>query len=151
MAKKTATVRQVQGITLAGKSDSNHWVMMDGAPSLGGSGAGAGPKELILLGLGGCTASDVISILGKKRSPVAGFEIRISAEVSDEHPRVYTRIHLEYVVTGDGVRRQDVERAVELSMTKYCAVTAMLSKAVPIDHSITILPATPAGTAAAAV
>ncbi len=140
MAEKKTVVRQVRGITLAAKSDSNHWVMMDGGPAVGGSGAGSNPKELVLMGLGGCTISDVISILNKKRAPVTNVEVRLSAKVAEEHPQVFTDVHLEYVVTGDGVKPEDVERAIELSTTKYCAVSAMLKPSVKITHSYRIVP-----------
>ncbi len=135
MATKTAIVKQLQGITLAGKTDSNNWVMMDGPENFGGSNAAIRPKELILLSLGGCTGSDVISILQKKKVPLEGFEIRISAETADEHPQVFTKIHLEYVFFGKNLSTKDLERAIELSQTKYCSVTAMLQKAVEITHS----------------
>jgi putative redox protein len=140
MAVKTALVRQVRGITLAGKTDSNHWVMMDGPPEFGGSNAGTRPKELLLLALGGCTASDVISILQKKRVALDGLDIHVTAEQRDEHPQVFTQIHLEYVLHGDGLRPQDVERAIELSETKYCSVNAMLRPAIPITWSYRIEP-----------
>jgi putative redox protein len=90
MAVKTALVRQVRGVTLAGKTDSNHWVMMDGPPEFGGSNAGTRPKELLLLALGGCTASDVISILQKMRVALDGLDIHVTAEQRDEHPQVFT-------------------------------------------------------------
>ena len=138
MVVKTALVRQVQGITLAGNTDSNHWVMMDGPTEFGGSNAGTRPKELLLLALGGCTASDVISILHKKRVALDGFEIHITAEQRDEHPQVFTKIHVEYVVRGDDIRSQDVERAIELAETKYCSVSAMLKPGVPITWSYRI-------------
>jgi len=139
MAEKKAIVKQLQGITLAGKSDSNHWIMMDGSPTFGGSAAGASPKELVLMGLGGCTASDVISILTKKRTPVRNLEIRLTAQVSDAHPQVFTDVHIEYVVFGEGVKEADVARAIELSTTKYCSVSAMLSPAMKLTHSYKII------------
>ena len=138
MPKKTATLKQIGGVTFTAKSDSNHWVMMDGSPKFGGSNAASSPKELLLMALGGCTASDVTSILMKKRSPVDNLEIRLAGEVSEEYPQVFTEIHIEYVVYGDGVKPADVERAIELSTTKYCAVSAMLSKAVRLTHSYRI-------------
>ncbi len=153
MAEKTAIVKQFQGITLGGKSDSNHWVVMDGSPTFGGSAAGASPKELVLMGLGGCTASDVISILRKKRVPMRNLEIRLTAQVSDEHPQVFTDIHIEYVAFGDGVNEPDVARAIELSTTKYCAVSAMLAPAVKLTHSFKVVSADtpPVGTGLAGV
>lgn len=140
MATKTAIVKQLQGITFVGKTDSNQWVAMDGPEEFGGSGAGTRPKELILLALGGCTGSDVVSILKKKRAPVDRFEIHLTAEVADEHPQVFTKIHVEYVFFGDGIRKEDVERAIELSETKYCSVSAMLRASVAITHSYRIQP-----------
>lgn len=141
MAKRTAVVRQVRGITFAAKTDSNHWLIMDGPEELGGSNAGARPKELLLAALGGCTASDVVSILAKKRSPVAGFTVNLSATTAEEHPQVFTDIHVEYVIYGDGLKKEDVERAIELSTSKYCSVSAMLRPAVTITHSYRIEPA----------
>jgi putative redox protein len=140
MAVKTALVRQIQGISLAGKTDSNHWIAMDGPPEFGGSDAGIRPKELLLLALGGCTASDVITILKKKRVAIDDVEIRVTAEQRDEHPQVFTKIHLEYVIRGEGIQSQDVERAIELSESKYCSVNAMLRAAVPITRSYRIEP-----------
>ena len=140
MATKQAIVRQIQGITFAAKSDSNHWVTMDGPEIFGGSNAGPTPKELLLMALGGCTASDVIPILKKKRVPLDGFETKLHANVREEHPHVFTNIHIEYVFYGNGIDPKDVERAIELSQTKYCSVTAMLRASVNITHSYRIEP-----------
>lgn len=140
MATKRAFITQVRGITFAGKGDSNHWVMMDGPDGFGGSDAGTRPKELILLALAGCTGSDVVSILGKKRVRLDGLEIHVTAEQADEHPQVFTSINLEFVFRGDDIRPPDVERAIELSETKYCAVNAMLRNSVAISRSYRIEP-----------
>jgi putative redox protein len=139
MAKRQAIVKQLQGVTLAAKADSNHWVIMDGSEEVGGSNAGSRPKELVLFALGGCTASDVVSILRKKRIPVEGFEINLAANTREEHPQVFTDIHLEYVVYGEGIDPAAVERAIELSTTKYCSVSAMLRGSVKITHSFRIV------------
>ena len=139
MATKTALVKQVKGMTFVGKTDSNHWITMDGPEKFGGSDAGIRPKELLMLSLGGCTGSDVTSILSKKKIKLEGFEINITAESADEHPQVFTKMNLEYVFYGKNVPVKDVERAVELSLTKYCSVTAMLQKAMPIEHSYRIV------------
>ena len=139
MSTKTAYVKQIKGITFAGKTDSNHWVTMDGPENFGGSNAGIRPKEFILLSLAGCTGSDVISILSKKRTPLDDFEINIKADVADEHPQVFTKIDLEYVFYGKNLNVKDIERAIELSQTKYCSVTAMLQKAVEMTHSYRIV------------
>ena len=141
MLMKTAVVKQLQGISLAGKTDSNHWIVMDGPREFGGSDAGIRPKELLLLALGGCTASDVIAILQKKRVALEGIEIHLSAEQTEEHPQVFTKIHVEYVVRGDNIKAADVERAIELSETKYCSVNAMLRHSIAITRSYRIEPA----------
>jgi putative redox protein len=141
MATKTAHVRQLQGITFVGTADTNHWVVMDGPEDFGGRGAAPKPKELILLGLAGCTGSDVASILKKKRVALDRVEINVTAEMAETHPQVYTSIHLEYVFYGDGLREPDVERAIELSETKYCPVSAMLRPTVTLTHSYRIVPA----------
>lgn len=135
---KTALVKQVQGITFAGKTGSNHWLMMDGPEEFGGSDAALRPKELVLLALGGCTGSDVVSILKKKRVQLDGFHIELSAEVAEEHPQVYKTIHMTFVFRGKDVKPADVERAIELSETKYCSVSAMLRGAVTITHAYRI-------------
>ncbi len=139
MATKIAYLKQLKGITFAAKSDTNHWVMMDGSKEFGGSDAGTSPKELILLGLAGCTSSDVINILNKKRVNLQNYEVNIKADVSDEHPKVFTSINLEYVFYGKDIKVNDVERAIELSQTKYCSVTKMLEKAVKISHTYRIV------------
>ncbi|MEK6570240.1 MAG: OsmC family protein [Bacteroidota bacterium] len=138
MATKQALIKQIHGITLAAKSDSNHWVIMDGPEIFGGSDAGPRPKEMLLFALGGCTASDVIHILKKKRVPLEGLEIRLTGNVREEHPQVFTDIHVEYIFYGEGINPADVERAIELSTTKYCSVTAMLRATVNITHSYRI-------------
>ncbi|MCF8353640.1 MAG: OsmC family protein [Melioribacteraceae bacterium] len=139
MAQHKAFIKQLNGITFAGKTDSNNWVMMDGPEQFGGSNAAIRPKELLMLGLGGCTGSDVASILQKKRVKLDGFEMNISAESTDEHPKVYTKMHIEFVFRGKGIKESDVERAIELSQTKYCGVTIMFEKAMEITHSYKIV------------
>jgi putative redox protein len=141
MVTKTAFVKQLRGITLVGKTDSNNWITMDGPENFFGSNAAIRPKELLLLSLGGCTGSDVIAILQKKKANLKGFEINITAEQQEEHPQVYTKIHLEFVFYGKNIQDKDVERAIELSQTKYCSVTVMLQKSVEITHSYKIIDA----------
>lgn len=138
MAQKKAFIKQLQGITFVGKTDSNHWVTMDGPEDFGGSNAGIRPKELLLLSLGGCTGADVASILQKKRVKLDGYEMNLTADATEDYPQVFTKIHIEYVFYGKEVQAKDVERAIELSQTKYCGVTAMLSKAMEITHSYRI-------------
>lgn len=138
MATKTAVVKQIQGVTFIGKTDSNNWVVMDGPEEFGGSNAGIRPKELLLLSLAGCSGSDVAVILKKKKINLDGFEMNISAEMQEIHPQVYTKINLEYVFYGKEIPKEAVERAIELSLKTYCSVTAMLQKAVEITHSYRI-------------
>ncbi len=139
MIIKKAFVKQLQGITFSGKTDSNHWVIMDGPENFGGSNAGIRPKELILLSLAGCTGSDVVAILQKKRAKLSNLEINITAEQQETHPQVYTKIHIEFLLYGKDLSEKDVERAIELSQTTYCSVTAMLQKSVEITHSYKIV------------
>jgi putative redox protein len=112
--------------------------MMDGPEAVGGSNAAPRPKELVLFALAGCTASDVVNILKKKRVPVQGFEMNLTGREADEHPKVFTDIHVEYVLYGEDIKPVDVEQAIELSTTKYCSVSAMLRASVRITHSYRI-------------
>ncbi len=139
MVIKKAFVKQLRGVTLAGKSDSNHWVMMDGSEEFEGCRAASGPKELLLIALGGCTANDVLPILKKKRVKLDGFEINLTGEEAVDHPKVFTKIHIEYFFYGNDIQPKDVERAIELSTTKYCSVSAMLQKSVELTHSYKII------------
>ncbi len=141
MPQRIAVVQQVKGMTFAARADSNHWITMDGPPDFGGSNAGPRPKELILMALGGCTGSDIVSILQKKRVPMKDLRINLTAQTAEEHPQAYTAIHIEYVIAGEGINPADVERAIELSTTKYCSVSAMLKASVEITHSYRIEPA----------
>lgn len=138
METKKVYLKQVKGLTLAAKGESNHWITMDGPEKLGGSDAGVRPKELVLIGLAGCTAADVVSILQKKRVNLTDFEINITAQQTEEHPKVFAEIDLEYVFYGKDLKEKDVERAIELSTETYCGVSAMLKKAMPIRHTYRI-------------
>ena len=126
------------GLSFAGLTSSGFTVPMDASVDHGGANDGPRPMELILLSLGGCTAMDVISILQKKRQEVTNFEILLHADRSSEHPKVFTDITVEFVVTGHNLDEEAVKRAVELSETKYCSANAMLSKAVPIHTKVTV-------------
>ncbi len=137
---KEVFLRQAQGITFIAKGSSNHWVVMDGPPDFGGSLAGSAPKELLLMSLAGCTSSDVVPILKKKRVPLQGFEVRVKGVEKDEHPKIFTEIHVEYIFYGDGINPADVERAIELSTTKYCSVSAILRASAKLTHSYRIEP-----------
>ena len=139
METKKVYLKQVKGLTLAAKGESNHWITMDGPENLGGNNAGIRPKELVLIALAGCTGSDVVSILQKKRINLTDFEINISAQQTEEHPKVFTHIDLEYVFYGKGIQSKDLERAIELSTQTYCGVSTMLKKAMTINHTYRIV------------
>lgn len=115
-----------------GAGDSGFAQKMDAEEAVGGDNNGARPMEMIALGLAGCTGMDVISILQKKKQPVADFQIKIHAERAGEHPKVFTQAVIEYLVTGKNVDEAALLRAIELSAEKYCPAQAMLSKAFPM-------------------
>jgi putative redox protein len=145
MNTREATVRHVKGLTFVGKAGSNHWSAID-ASHHGSIPAATSPMELVLVALGSCTGSDVVGILEKKRVRFDSFEIKVTAERAEKDPRVYTAIHVEYTIAGDDVREEDFIHAIDLSMTKYCSVSAMLKKSVALTYSHKILKdALPAG------
>jgi putative redox protein len=125
-------------LSFEGSAETGFVVPLGAHPSTGGDNDGFRPMELIAVGLAGCTGMDVISILQKKRQAVTGFETRVHAEQSGEHPKVFTRIMIEYIVEGHQVDPVAVERAIELSVTRYCPAHAMLVKAVEINTQYTI-------------
>lgn len=121
-------------MSFVGESGSGHSVVMDGSPDAGGRDLGIRPMEMLLLGLGGCTAFDVISILKKSRQNVVDCEVSIEAERSEEIPKVFTKIHLHFVVSGRELKADRVEKAVNLSADKYCSASEMLGKVATITH-----------------
>ena len=137
-----ATVRWVQDVMFVGESGSGHAVVMDGAPDSGGRNLGVRPMEMLLLGLGGCTAFDVVMILKRGREPVTDCVVEMDAERAATEPKVFTRIVMRYRVSGRGLDPKKVERAVHLSADKYCSATAIMSKTAQITHTIEIVPAT---------
>lgn len=122
-----------------GRATSGHSLIMDADDASGGQNKGFKPMELLLVGFGGCTGMDVISILRKKRQDVTGLEMNVQGKKTDEHPKVYKTVHIEYVVKGKGVQKEAVERAIRLSLDKYCSVGATLSRAGTITHSYRII------------
>ncbi len=141
---KEVYLRQLKGNTLSAKSGSGHWIMMDTKSEADGNNGSASPKELLLMALAGCTSMDVIPILKKKRSPVVAYECFVKGEEADDHPKIFKEIHIEYIFYGDGIKPEDVERAIELSRTKYCGVSAQLAASAKISHSYRIEPASKA-------
>jgi putative redox protein len=135
-----AKIRWMGGLSFAGMADSGHWVVMDTDAASGGSAGSATPLEMVLLGLGGCTSMDVVSMLQKMRVSIDRYETVLGAERAGEHPKVFTKIRIEYRFWGRDIDPQKVEKAIHLSMTKYCSVSAMLGKAVQIEHGYRINP-----------
>jgi len=134
-----AKVTLVDKMRFEGISSSGHTLTMDADDAAGGQNKGFRPMELLLVGFGGCTGMDVISILRKKRQNVTGFEMNVKGEKTDDYPKVYREIHIEYVVKGKGIEPDAVERAIKLSLDKYCSVGATLGKAGKITHSYSIV------------
>lgn len=131
-------IKWIEGVAFAGESGSGHAVVMDGAPESGGRNLGPRPMEMVLLGLGGCTAFDVVTILRKARQPVDDCVIEVEAQRAESVPKVFTAIHLRYVVTGRNLDEKQVSRAVNLSADKYCSVSRMLAATVQLSHDYVI-------------
>jgi len=131
-------LRWLGNMAFAAKGESKHWVPMDASPEVGGEDAGTRPMELLLMGLAGCTSMDVVSILKKMRVPLQDFEMEIEAERAEEHPKVFTKINLKYILYGSGINAKQVERAIELSETVYCSASAMLKKTAEMKTSYEI-------------
>ena len=125
-------------LSFTGTADSGFELRLGADPDVGGDSDGFRPMELIAIGLAGCTAMDVISILIKKRLEILSFDVSVHADRCVEHPQVFTNAAIEYKLRGRKIDRASVERAVELSETKYCSARAMLSKAFPIERKISI-------------
>jgi putative redox protein len=132
-------VKWLDHMTFVGESGSGHAVVMDGAPEHGGRDMGVRPMEMLLLGLGGCTAFDVLSILKKSRQNVIDCEVRIDSDRAEEVPKVFTRIHVHFVVSGQNLDPAKVEKAVKLSADKYCSASLMLGKAAKISHDFEVV------------
>ena len=118
----------------------NHYITMDTSERGGGHNRGPGPKSLLLAGLAGCTGMDVISILKKMRVHPDAFSVDVSSEIAEDHPRYFTKIHIVYTLTGSELPQQKIERAVQLSREKYCAVSYMLEQSSEITHEIVLNP-----------
>jgi putative redox protein len=136
-----ARIKWVENVMFLGESGSGHTVVMDGAPDAGGRNLGCRPMEMLLLGLGGCSAFDVVMILKRGRERVTDCVVEIDAERAETDPKVFTRITMRYVVTGQQLDPKKVERAVSLSADKYCSATAILAKTAKIEHTVEIVAA----------
>ncbi len=135
----TATVELMDDMAFQADTGSGHSLALDAALEVGGANCGPRPMELLLVGLGGCTGMDVISILRKMRQDVTGYEIRLRGERATDHPKVFTAIFVEHVVRGRGVSAELVRRAVELSANRYCSAGAMLGQVARIEESYRLI------------
>lgn len=133
-----ARLKWLENISFVGESGSGHSVVIDGSPDDGGRNIGIRPMEMVLLGLGGCSALDVVLILKKARQPVADCVVELEAQRAKSIPKVFTHIHMRYIVTGEGLSEKQVARAINLSADKYCSVSKMLGKSVEITHDYEI-------------
>lgn len=134
-----ARVKWVEQVSFLGESESGHAVLMDGAPAAGGRNLGVRPMEMLLLGTGGCTSFDVISILKKSRQAVSDCYVELDASRAEDDPKVFTRIHMHFVVKGKDIKPDVVERAIKLSAEKYCSASIMLGKTAEITHDFEII------------
>lgn len=130
------------GVAFLARTESGHLVPMDGAPAAGGANLAPRPMELLLAGMGGCTAFDVVTILKKGRNDVRDCAIHIQAERAETDPKVFTRIHMTYTITGGRIRREHAERAVNLSKEKYCSASIMLGQTATITHEVIVVDTT---------
>ena len=133
------TVTLQEGSTFEGVAGSGHRVTMDVAPEVGGQNLGLRPMEMVLLGLGGCTAIDVLHMLRKGRQPITDIRVELNAERADDVPKVFTKIHLHFVLTGAGLDPPKIERAINLSASKYCSASMMLNKTAEMTHDFEIV------------
>jgi len=133
-----ARVKWLDHMSFVGESGSGHSVVMDGAPESGGRDLGVRPMEMLLLGLGGCASFDVVMILQKARQNITNCEVEVSAERADTEPKVFTKIHLQFLVEGSDLSEKRVARAVSLSAEKYCSASKMLEKSAEMTHGYTI-------------
>ena len=136
-----AEVCLVDGVSFSGVADSGHRIIMDGPPEFGGMNKGTRPMEMLLIGLGGCSAFDVVHTLRKMRQELVDCRVELQADRAQQEPKVFTRIHMHFVVSGKDLAAAKVERAVELSAEKYCSASIMLGKTAHITHDYEIVPA----------
>lgn len=134
-----ARVKWLDHMSFVGESGSGHSIVMDGAPEAGGRNLGVRPMEMLLLGLGGCSSFDVMLILQKSRQQVTSCEAEIQAERAVQDPKVFTRIHLHFIVKGKNLSPAKVERAIQLSADKYCSASIMLGKSAEITHDFEVI------------
>lgn len=134
-----ARVKWLDNMSFVGESGSGHSVVMDGPPEAGGRNLGVRPMEMLLLGVGGCSSFDVVMILKKARQNIVDCEVEMSAERADSEPKVFTKIHLHFIVKGKDLAEARVKKAIELSADKYCSASIMLGKTAEITHDYEIV------------
>ena len=134
-----ANVKWLDGVSFEGTSESGHSVIMDGPSESGGKNLGMRPMETLLLGLGGCTSYDVVTILKKSRQDVKNCKAEITAQRADNIPKVFTKIHIHFIIEGSNLDAVAVERAINLSATKYCSASIMLEQSVVISNDFEII------------
>ncbi len=132
-------VKWLDNMSFVGESGSGHSIVMDGPPEFGGRNLGVRPMEMLLLGLGGCASFDVVSMLKKSKQDLVNCEVEISAERADEEPKVFTKIHLHFVISGNDLSDKRVARAIELSVEKYCSASIMLGKTATVTHDYELI------------
>ena len=132
------SVNWVDGMLMVGKSHSGHSITMDGPPEIGGDNLGVRPMEMLLLGVAGCTMIDVVTTLKKMRQELTYCETKVNAERADDHPKVFTDIHIHFLVKGNDLDSKKVEKAITLSAEKYCSASIMLGKTASITHDFEI-------------
>jgi putative redox protein len=133
------SVNWIDGMLMVGKSHSGHSITMDGPPEIGGNNLGVRPMEMLLLGVAGCTMIDVVTTLKKMRQDLTNCETKLSAERADKHPKVFTDIHIQFIVKGQDLDPKKVEKAITLSAEKYCSASIMLGKTASITHDFEIV------------
>ncbi len=133
-----AKIKWIDKVAFLGETESGHAVVMGGSPQAGGRNIGPRPMEMVLIGTGACSAFDVVHILKKARQPITDCEVLLEAERADTEPKVFTRIHFHYVVTGLNLNPVQIERAIKLSAEKYCSASAMLAKTATISYDFSI-------------
>jgi putative redox protein len=134
-----ARIKWVGDAMFLGQSGSGHCVVMDGPPEAGGQDLGIRPMEMLLMGMGGCTAFDVVTILKKARQDITACDVELQAERAQDLPKVFTRIHVHFILHGKDLNEIQVKRAIDLSFEKYCSASIMLSKTAEITHDFTII------------
>ena len=133
------SVNWVDGLLMVGKSDSGHTITMDGPPESGGENLGVRPMEMLLLGVAGCTMIDVVTTLKKMRRDLSYLETKINAERATDHPKVFTNIHIQFILKGQNLDEKKVDKAITLSAEKYCSASIMLGETATITHDFQII------------